>query len=79
MNNSQPSRYIVWCPTSSKPPTVEHSTIEEAYAEAKRLADLNPNKEFRVMRTISSIQRNTEPYVRKTYIKDPKEKVLVKA
>lgn len=43
------SFFIVWCPAGHYPPSVRHETLEDASAEAARLAGNNPGKEFFVL------------------------------
>lgn len=44
--------YIVYAPDSVSPPHVKHQYKNVAIEEAKRLARLNPNKEFYVLKAI---------------------------
>jgi len=41
--------WLVWCPQSTKSPTVKHWQREAAEAEADRLAATNPGKEYFVL------------------------------
>lgn len=63
------SIYIVWCPTSSTPPTKRHITFNEAQDEARRLAKLNPNKVFFICRVLQSLQYSDNPFIYKAYKK----------
>lgn len=49
--------YVVWCPQSG-PPSVQHRSSKSALAEAKRLAALNPGKEFFVLQAMRVAMKN---------------------
>lgn len=55
------SIYVVFNPEGSLPKK-KHPNVEEATAEAKRLAEANPGQQFIVMRAICSIQYRTDPF-----------------
>jgi hypothetical protein len=63
------SIYVIWCPTSDKNPTMRHSNVDAARAEAKRLCEVEKGKEFFVMRAVESVQYRESPYVCKNYSK----------
>lgn len=46
--------YLVWCPTSHRPPTVKHPNHEAASAEAQRLAEANVEHDFHVLQHIGT-------------------------
>lgn len=41
--------WLVWCPTGLRPPSHRHDTEESAEREARRLAELNPGRQFFVL------------------------------
>jgi len=47
--------WIVWSPTGSAPPRVQHNTISEARAEAARLARTTPGAKFYVLEADSCV------------------------
>lgn len=63
---SKESLYIVWCPTAGAP-TVKHATVDDARAEARRLAELNPMQEFIVLRAVESVKYQADPFMHKNY------------
>ena len=46
--------FLVWCPTSHRPPTVKHPTHEAASNEAKRLANANVEQDFHVLQYVGT-------------------------
>ena len=46
--------FLVWCPTSHRPPTVKHPTSEAASTEAKRLAEANVEQDFHVLQCVGT-------------------------
>lgn len=61
--------FIIWCPTSDRPPRYRHASYHSALDEAKRLASMNPNREFIVMRARSSV-KCTDPFHIENYSQD---------
>ena len=55
------SRYYVWC-TTQGPPTLMHPNVESAREEAKRLAKMNPETDFIVLRSVEMIKYTEFPY-----------------
>ena len=49
--------YLVWCEENGNP-TYKHPVLEQAKAEAERLARNNPGKVFNVLGLIDSCRKN---------------------
>lgn len=61
--NVQPKakeRWLTWCPTSNKPPQVEHTCEQEAMAVAESMARRYPGQEFFAVQVHAGFQLKTE-------------------
>jgi hypothetical protein len=68
--------FLVWCPTSHRPPTVKHPTSEAASAEAKRLAEANVEQDFHVLQYVGTARA---PKSKANYSQAVTDEVAVKA
>lgn len=68
MSNNNQSIYYVWCPQGGAP-NRQHDSPSSATTEAKRLAKLNPDKSFYVLRAIAKIKYQHEPFAIENYCK----------
>lgn len=68
--------FLVWCPTSHRPPTVKHPTSEAASAEAKRLAEANVEQDFHVLQYVGTARA---PKSKANYSQAATDEVAVKA
>jgi len=57
MTNLSPF-FLVWNPNNQSPPRHRHDTLEDATAEARRLAELNAGQEFIVLAAVRSAKRS---------------------
>lgn len=53
MINGENSFYLIWSPEGLTPPKYTHDTLENAQREANRLASVNPNRSFYVVKALS--------------------------
>lgn len=65
---SKESMYVVWN-QQGRSPMVVHPTLEEARAEARRLACSNRGAQFFVLRAVESVKYREDPYECKVYCK----------
>lgn len=56
----KPETWLVWCPTSSKPPQVKHSCEQEAMAVAEQMARSYPGQLFHAVQVHAGFQLKTE-------------------
>jgi hypothetical protein len=74
---AQEKFWILWCPTSDKPPRVRYSSVAEAEKVADIMAQKNPGMEFIVCEAQFGKARSKK--VEKTpYTKKPKKPKVVK-
>lgn len=63
------SKYFVWCPEAGAP-TKAHETLSDAQKEAKRLCEMEHNKEFLILRAVEGYIYNPNPMTIKLYSRD---------
>ena len=68
---TDPQFWLVWSPSGDHSPRVKHATEATAEAEAGRLADLHPGREFYVMQPTMQVVSQRRLVTR--FIKDPDE------
>ncbi|QIN95082.1 hypothetical protein A2_00100 [Pseudomonas phage BIM BV-45] len=56
----KPETWLVWCPTSNKPPQVKHSCEQEAMAVAESMARSYPGQLFHAVQVHAGFQLKTE-------------------
>lgn len=57
---SKPEKWLVWCPTSAKPPQVVHSCEQEAMAVAESMARNYPGQLFHAVQVHAGFQLKAE-------------------
>ena len=60
--------YLVWNPAKGSP-SMRHDTIDDARAEAKRLASKEQGIEFFVLRAVEGIAYREDPWRMRTFCK----------